>query len=135
MINAINALRWILRIAFLLSITLGVILWSGHGYQYLSLHMWVGFVITFDLLLLVITGLVARIRPVLPLLALVFAAALPILGIGQLRVLPGPNHWTIRVVHLLIGVFAIGLGEALAKRALVALQAARRTGAGISRPV
>jgi uncharacterized membrane protein YczE len=91
-------------------------LWSGRGYEYLRLHMWLGFIITFALLLLVILALLARVRPAMPLVTFVWAVLLPVIGIAQLRIVPGPNHWTIRVIHLILGVGAIGLGEVLSKR-------------------
>lgn len=118
MTSSIKIFRWLLRLTFLISLILGLVLWSGRGYEYLRLHMWLGFIITFTLLALVTVSLVARVRPVLPSITLLWAVALPALGIAQLRILPGPNHWIIRVVHLLIGLGAIGLGEALAKRSL-----------------
>ena len=118
MILSITVLRWILRLVFLVSLILGVVLWSGRGYEYLRLHMWLGFIITFALLALVIISLLARARPALASVTLLWAVALPALGIAQLRIMPGPNHWIIRVVHLLLGIGAIGLGEVLAKRSL-----------------
>ena len=116
--TSITVLRWIVRLVFIVSLVLGVMLWTGNGAAYLRLHMWLGFIITFALLLLVIIGFVARIRPVLPLIALVWAVALPVLGIAQLHIVPGPNHWTIQVLHVIIGIGAIGLAEVLGKRSL-----------------
>lgn len=116
----INVLRWILRLAFIGSFILGFVLWSGHGYQYLRLHMILGFTITILLLLFVIVALVSRVRPALPLITLLWAVALPFLGIAQLRMMPGPNHWIIRVVHLILGLGAIAFGESLSKRILLA---------------
>jgi hypothetical protein len=58
------------------------------------------------------------VSPALSLISLVWAVLLPVIGIAQLRVMPGANHWIIRVIHLILGLGAIGLGEALCKRAL-----------------
>ncbi len=113
----VKVVLWIVRLTFLVSLVLGIILWTGHGYEYLKLHMWLGFVITFALLALVVLSLLARVRPVLPLIALLWAVALPVLGIAQLKIVPGANHWTIQVIHALLGVGAIGLAEVLGKRA------------------
>jgi len=109
-------LRWILRIAFVISFVLGCALWAGRGYAYLQFHMWLGFIITFTLLAIVILSLIARVKPALPLIALLWAVALPFFGIAQLRLMPGPNHWIVRIVHLILGLGAIGLGESLSKR-------------------
>jgi hypothetical protein len=116
-------LRLLLRISGVLALALGIALWTGHGYQYLKLHMWLGFVVTFDLLLLAIVSIFARVQPVLALVSIVWAAALPVLGIAQMRIVPGSNHWMIEVLHFILGLGAIGLGEALAKRALLRLRA------------
>jgi len=115
---SINILRWILRFGFLASLGIGVALWGGHAYNYLQLHMWIGFIITFALLALVALALLSRMRPILPLLALVWAVLLPAIGIGQLKMMPGANHWVMRVLHLIIGVGAIGFGEVLSKKML-----------------
>jgi uncharacterized membrane protein YczE len=115
----ITILRWILRIAFLIAFILGCALWSGHGYAYLQFHMWLGFIITFALLAIVILSLIARMKPALPLIAFLWAVALPVFGIAQLKIMPGPNHWIPRVLHLILGLGAIGLGESLSKKVRV----------------
>ena len=35
---------------------------------------------------------------------------------SQTRLLPGDAHWVIQVLHLLIGIGAMGLGQGLATR-------------------
>ncbi len=116
---SINILRWILRLGFLVALILGIALWTGHGYSLLQVHMWIGFIITFALLLIVILSLLAKVKPGLPLVALVWAVLLPTIGIAQMRVMPGANHWVIQVVHLILGLGAIGLGEVLCKKTLL----------------
>ena len=123
MTSFIAPLRWIIRLVGLAALVLGIVLWTGNGYAYLRLHMWLGFVITFVLLLLVVISLVSRIGPVLPLLALVWAVVLPVVGIAQLRIVLGPNHWVIQVVHLILGLGAIGFAETLGARSLRQRQA------------
>ncbi len=109
-------LVWILRLSFLAALGLGLALWSGHGYGYLRWHMWLGFIVTFALLLLVIVSFLSRVNPALPFVAIIWAVALPAIGIAQLRIMTGNNHWAIQTVHLILGLGAIGLGEALSKR-------------------
>ena len=109
-------LRWILRLALLVALIIGIALWTGHGYKYLSVHMWLGFIVTFDLLLLVILGFLSRLKFALLLIALVWAVALPFIGIAQLHLLPGANHWLVQALHLVLGLGAVGLGEVLAGR-------------------
>jgi hypothetical protein len=61
----------------------------------------------------------AKVKPVLPIISLLWAVALPVIGIAQLHVMPGGNHWIIQIVHLILALGAIGLAEALAKRTLL----------------
>ena len=43
-------------------------------------------------------------------LAAVWGLIVPILGVMQTQLLPGGAHWVIEVIHLLVGLVAIGLG-------------------------
>ena len=45
---------------------------------------------------------------------LAWAAATVYLGINQTHILPGGSHLLIEVIHLLLGIGAMGLAEALA---------------------
>ena len=119
MTATISVLRWIVRLGFLITFLLGLALWAGHGAAYLQIHMGLGFLITFALLALVVFSLVSRVSPALPIISLVWAVALPVIGIAQIHLMPGASHWLIQVVHLIIGVGAIGLAEVLSKRTLL----------------
>ena len=123
MSRIVLVLLWLLRISGVLALAIGIALWTGHGYQYLKLHMWLGFIVTFDLLLLAIVAMLARVQPILTLVAVVWAASVPVLGIAQMRIVPGSNHWIIEVVHLILGLGAIAFGESLSKRARLRLRA------------
>jgi hypothetical protein len=41
----------------------------------------------------------------------------------QAQLLPGSFHWIIQVLHLLVGIVALGLADSLARRAEIALDA------------
>ncbi|MGH8141614.1 MAG: hypothetical protein ACREU2_03710, partial [Steroidobacteraceae bacterium] len=58
----------------------------------------------------------ARAGRNLALIVLVWSLIVLALGVGQLRLLPGTSHWIIQWLHLIIGLIAIGLGHALARR-------------------
>jgi hypothetical protein len=45
--------------------------------------------------------------------ALIWGLIVPILGVTQTRLLPGPAHWLIQTLHLLVGLVAIGLAGRL----------------------
>ena len=110
--STMSALRWIARLDGLAALILGVILWTGNGSD-LKLHIMLGFILTLVLLLAGLMGFFARLKPVLPLLAILWAISLPYIGFAQLKLMPGSSHAAIQVVHLLIGLCGIGVVEAL----------------------
>jgi hypothetical protein len=111
MTSLVTALRWIARLDFLVALILGILLWTGST-GYLRIHILTGFIMTITLLLIGLMGFFARIKPVLPIVAIVWAILLPYVGFAQLKVMPGASFITIQIVHLLIGICAIGVVEA-----------------------
>ena len=124
-----NALRKPLSILFRLFgvtlVVLGLIIWVGHGADLVRLHMLVG--VLFTLTYLAIVALASRSG--LSLGPSLFAAGwgflLPTFGMIQTRLLPGEYHWTIRGLHLLVGMVAMGIADRLVKHS--AIIDARRT--------
>jgi hypothetical protein len=110
--SLVTPLRWIARLDGLAGLVLGILLWTGSASQ-LKLHILTGFVMTITLLLLGLLGFFARINPSMPILAIAWALLLPYIGFAQLHMLPGASHAVIQIVHLLIGVCAIGVAEAV----------------------
>lgn len=110
----------LLRLAGIVQIVLGLLFWSGNAIGMIPIHMTVGYVLVITLWVLALMGLAARgdVPLGLVLLALVWGAIVPVLGLNQGRLLPGDFHWIIKVLHLLIGLIAIGLGEEIARRIL-----------------
>ncbi len=97
-------------------LALGVLFWTGHAMSLLPLHMLLGGLFVITLLVLVVLGLVARNSRGLAVVALLWTLLVPAVGVAQLRLLPGADHWVIQVIHLLVGIVAMGLGHALARR-------------------
>lgn len=106
----------LLRLTGLVQVVLGLLFWTGNNLSMIPVHMLVGFVLV--LALWALAGLAARagVTPGLVAFALLWGAVVPVLGLTQQRLLPGDSHWLIQVAHLLVGLFAIGLGETLAAR-------------------
>jgi hypothetical protein len=113
---ATTVLQMLVRLAGLTLIVLGVLFWTGHAETLIPVHMLVGFVLVLSLWAL--AGLAARagVHPAFVALAIVWGLIVPILGLTQERLLPGDAHWVIQVLHLLVGLGAIGQAEGLAAR-------------------
>jgi hypothetical protein len=116
--TATLALIWIVRVAGVVQILLGLSIWIGPGMRYISLHIQAGFLIVVGLWILAILALSVRGRPALAVFALVWGLALPAFGMAQAAILVGPLHWIIRVIHLLMGLIALGTADSLAKHVL-----------------
>jgi len=115
--NAIPILRWIIRIAGIVALGLGLTFWGGSGSGLLSVHQGLGYLVSIALLLMAVLGFGQRVAPGLLVTAIIWSLVVPGVGSSQLKMLPGDQHWVIQVFHLLLGVGAIGLGEVIAGRA------------------
>ena len=114
--NITTVAQMLVRITGLISIVLGILFWTGNADALIPVHMLLGFVLVLSLWTL--AGLAARAgaQPGLVALAIVWGLIVPIVGVTQDRLLPGNAHWVIQVLHLLLGVGAIGQAEGLAAR-------------------
>lgn len=97
-------------------VVLGIFFWTGHALSLVPLHTQLGGLFVLCLWALAAVGLAGRGTRPLAFLVLVWSMIVPALGMMQLRLLPGPDHWVIQAVHLLVGLIAMGLGHALARR-------------------
>jgi hypothetical protein len=114
--TATTVAQMLVRLTGLIQIVLGVLFWTDNARSLVPVHMLVGLVLV--LALWTLAGLAARagVNPGLVALAIVWGLIVPILGVTQTSLLPGAAHWTIQVLHLLLGLGAIGQAEALAAR-------------------
>ena len=117
---------WIVRVAGVVQLLLGVSIWIGFGYRLLPVHLVNGVLIVVGLWTLAVLALAAGGRPGLATFAIVWGLALPAFGWTQSSILVGSWHWVIQVGHLLMGVVALGTADALAKHVL----ATRPSGVG-----
>ncbi|HET9983959.1 MAG TPA: hypothetical protein VFQ38_10245 [Longimicrobiales bacterium] len=112
---ATNIARWVVRLTGLAQIVLGLVFWSGHAVALIPLHMAVGGLFTLGLLVLAGLAIGARVRPGLGALGVAWVILLPALGMGQMSLLPGAAHWIVRVLHLVVGLAAMGIADRLAR--------------------
>lgn len=116
MTKAAKVMLMLIRAIGFFQIVVGVMIWMGMGLHPPVIHIAVGVVFVVALWVLAVLGAQARAGVPLVALLLVWGALTAVFGMAQAAILPGPNHWIIRVLHLLVGVAAIGQAEALAGR-------------------
>jgi len=108
----------IVRIAGLVQLVVGLLFWAGYALTYVPLHMAVGSILVLALWVIAAAAFMTRTRRLSAVFVFIWGPAVAAFGAMQSRVLIGPNHWVIRLVHLLMGAIAIGTGMALAKSLL-----------------
>jgi hypothetical protein len=104
------------RVLGVILIVLGFLFWTGHSFTLVPVHMDLGISLVGLLWILAIIGMVAKVNPVLTILAVLWGALVAIFGMKMGGWLPGPAHEAIRVLHFLIGLAAIALSEMLSVR-------------------
>lgn len=109
----------------LTQVVLGLLFWTNHAFGLVPLHMAIGLAFVLSLWTLAALGARARVGGLLPPLGALWGAAVLALGVLQGRLLPGPWHWIVETLHLLLGLGAMALGARITSRI-------RRT--GLARP-
>jgi hypothetical protein len=114
MTRASTVVQMLIRVCFVVQLVFGGLFWTNNARGLIPLHQLVGFI--FVIAIWVQAGLAARAGVNLGLVAFaaVWALVVPILGLNQTELLPGSAHWVIEVIHLLVGIIAVGLAERLA---------------------
>lgn len=97
-------------------VILGILFWTGHALSLLQLHMTLGGLFVLCMWILVVVGLIAPGTRAFAVLVLIWSLIVPALGVAQLDLMPGADHWVVQAVHLLVGLIAIGLAHGLARR-------------------
>lgn len=111
-----TVLQMLIRITGVILIILGGLFWSHSALQWMGLHMILGFVLVIALWMLAFLGARAGVSAGMVSVALVWGLVVVIVGVKQTSLMPGSAHWVIQVVHLVLGLGAMGLGEALGAR-------------------
>ena len=126
--TATTILQMLVRLSGLIQVVLGLLFWTGNALALVPVHMLVGLLLVLLLWALAALGAVAGVHPGRVALAAVWGLIVPALGVTQSGLLAGDFHWVIQVLHLLVGLAAIGMAEGLARR-ITARVPAGRTGA------
>lgn len=108
--------QWLVRITGLIQIVLGLVFWSGNQLALVPVHMLVGLVLVLSLWALAFIGARFAVQPGLVAIAFVWGLVVVILGVTQDQILTTGPHWLVQVLHLLVGLAAIGQAEGLGRR-------------------
>lgn len=101
----------VLRVTVLVNLILGIIFWTGNADNLQLLHIILGLIAVVSLFTI---GIAQGLRGGsfgMALATFVVGFLLAFVGLFQTRWLTGSNHWIIQVIHLILGLAAIGLGE------------------------
>jgi hypothetical protein len=108
-----TSLLMLARLLGVVQIVVGLGMWFGLLAGAVTFHTALGSL--FVLVLWIIAGIALFALPTrgIALFTLLWGALVLWFGMAQTTLLPGSAHWAVRVAHLLVGVAALGLVEAL----------------------
>ncbi len=122
-----SAARMTVRVVGLAMLVLGLVVWTGSAAGLVPVHILLGVGLVLALWTVAVLALQAGARPALPAIAIAWGALAAAFGLAHAQILPDNSlHVAIQVAHLVVGLVAIGLAEALGA-------AATRTGAPAAR--
>ena len=106
-----------LRLCGTLAVILGILFWSGNSLNLIPIHMLLGLLVVLSLWIVGIGQAFSR-GGSWPLAggALLLGLLVIVVGMTQSSLLVGPLHWVIKVVHLLLGILAVGVGQSAVAR-------------------
>jgi hypothetical protein len=128
--RSIAVTRTIVIIAGLLQLVLGMAFWAGALKGLVPVHMAIGTILVVSLWVLAYFAAKAGVGRGLVVLAVVWGLVVPVVGVAQAGILRGSAHWVVQVVHLLLGLGAMGVASVLASRAARQSVAAGAAGGG-----
>ncbi|HET7419172.1 MAG TPA: hypothetical protein VFL27_02195 [Candidatus Dormibacteraeota bacterium] len=110
---AIVVARLVLFASAAALLVLGVIIWTGSGDQLIPLHVVVGSALVLALWVIAAMAFMAGVSRPLITLAVAWSVLVPIFGLTQDRLVEGDLHWTIQVLHLVVGMSLAAFGQGL----------------------
>lgn len=94
-------------------LVLGLVIWTGGYPGLIPMHMLVGLVFVLSLWSVAYVAGRGGAPRGMVVAAVVLGLILPALGLTQQQILPGDGHVVVQIVHVALGLSAIGLGEVL----------------------
>jgi len=108
-----RGLLMFMRVATLVQLIVGIVLWTGHLLSWVDVHRTIGVLFVLSLWIIAIIALVQRRSPGLAAFGILWGLLVAGLGFMQQGILVGDLHWIIRVLHLAIGVASMPIAEKL----------------------
>ena len=107
----------VLRLCGALAVILGILFWSGNALNLIPIHMLLGLLVVLSLWIVGI-GQAFSSGGNWPLAggALLLGLLVIVVGMTHSSLMVGPFHWVIQVVHLLLGILAVAIGQIAAAR-------------------
>ena len=104
------------RVIGLILVVLGILLWMGIATQLLPLHIGLGIALVLILWTMAAIAARAGANRGMVAFAIAWGIFMPWFGMTQANLFAGQYHWVIRVLHLAVGVVAMGLVDGLGKQ-------------------
>ncbi|MGH7763727.1 MAG: hypothetical protein ACREOM_04840 [Candidatus Dormibacteraceae bacterium] len=111
-----TAAQMTVRICGVVLLLLGILFWTGNADFLQPVHILLGLLLVLGLWTLSFLALQSRTGVGPAVLGFAWGVVATVLGLTQTRLVTGDAHWVIQVIHLLVGVGAIGIAEQLARR-------------------
>jgi hypothetical protein len=110
------AARMALRLTFLIQIILGLIIWTGQFDALIPIHVLDGILFVLALLAMAFFGARAGVSGGLVGMTVVWAVLVPAIGLIQVPLMDAGTPLVLQLVHLVVGVAAMGTAEAVGRR-------------------
>jgi hypothetical protein len=108
----------VLRLCGALALILGLLFWSGNALNLIPIHMLLGILVVLSLWIVGVGQAFSNGGSwSLAGGALLLGLLVIVVGMTQTSLMVGSFHWVIEVVHLLLGVLAVAIGQIVAGRA------------------
>lgn len=114
--RAMSILEWILRIAGLGALVLGLLVWTLQLDAVITVHMLFGLAVALTLLIISLLAVLTKGLRVWGIVGILYAFFLPVFGVNQFFLLVGNLHWLIQTAHLLVGIGALALAGIMGVR-------------------
>ena len=111
--TATNVMQILVRVTGTIQIILGVVIWFGVADSYIPIHIVSGIILVLSVWALAFIAVRSGVNLAFAALCFAWGLAAVILGITQEHIIPDEGHWIIQIIHLLVGLALLGLGQRL----------------------